>query len=43
MENKKEKGKKAKLWWVTVLIVLLLGVFFGFGYALGANKIVNIF
>ena len=43
MENKKEKGKKAKLWWVTVLIVLLLGVFFGFGYALGAKKFVNIF
>lgn len=43
MESNKGKGKKAKLWWVTILIVILLGVFFGFGYAIGANKIVDIF
>ena len=43
MEKEKKKSNKAKTVWVTILIVLLLGVFFGFGYALGANKIVDVF
>lgn len=43
MEKEKKKGNKARIVWVTILIVLLLGAFFGFGYALGANKILNIF
>ncbi len=41
IEEKVEKRSAGRVWWLTIVMIILLIAFFGLGYALGASNIFN--